>query len=158
VYAAYQHQGEIRYLINQLKFANAFHYAKILGELVADCLLENAEIPNSIIPVPLHPKRYQQRGYNQSLEIAKIVAKKLKTPIDHKSCIRSKNTMHQIELNPQQRQENIQDCFQIKHPIQAKHIAILDDVITTGATANELAKTLKQAGVEKVDIWVCSRA
>jgi len=158
VYAPYPHQGEIRYLINQLKFENVFYYSKILGELLADFLQTKADYPDTILPVPLHPNRYKQRNYNQSLEIAKVVSKKLNIPIDYKSCIRIKDTAHQINLDPKQRKKNIQNCFKIKTPFQSKHIAILDDVITTGATANELAKILKAAGAERVDIWVCSRA
>jgi len=159
VYAPYLHQGEIRYLINQLKFEKAYKNSKLLGLLLADFLLsKKAPLPDCIIPVPLHTERYRQRGYNQTLEIAKVISKELSIPIEHKICLRTQNTPHQISLSLKQRHQNIRGAFSVKQAITADHIAILDDVMTTGATANELAKTLKAAGAKKVDIWVCARA
>ncbi|WP_428357804.1 ComF family protein [Methyloprofundus sp.] len=111
-----------------------------------------------IIPVPLHPKRYRQRGFNQTLEIGKIISQQLFIPIDNRCCLHIKNTPHQISLSGKQRQKNIKNAFQLQSTPEAQHIAILDDVLTTGATANELAKELKITGVSRVDVWVCARA
>lgn len=159
VYAPYQHQGEIRYLINQLKFENAYKNSRLLGLLLSEFLVtQKTPLPDYIMPVPLHPKRYRQRGYNQTLEIAKVISKELNTPIEYKNCLRTQNSAHQISLSLKQRQQNIIGAFTIKQAVNADHIAILDDVMTTGATANELAKTLKAAGAKRVDIWVCARA
>lgn len=157
-YTPYPHQGTIRYLINHCKFNGAYKNTRLLGLLLTNYLLKNAELPELIIPVPLHPKRYRQRGYNQTLEIGKIIAQELSIPIDNTCCRRIKNTAHQVSLNAKQRHKNIKNAFQLVHPPTAKHIAILDDVMTTGATANELAKTLKSANIKQVDVWVCSRA
>lgn len=156
-YAPYIHQGEIRYLINQCKFNHAYKNSRLLGSLLAQHV-QKFNLPELIIPIPLHPTRYRQRGYNQSLEIAKITAQTLSIPIDYSSCLRVKNTAHQISLSAHQRHKNIRHAFQVLTPPKAQHIAILDDVMTTGATANELAKTLKKKGVNQVDVWVCSRA
>jgi len=158
-YAPYIHQGAIRYLINHCKFSGAYKNSRLLGLLLANYLRNQPDIlPELIIPVPLHPKRYQQRGFNQTLEIGKIIAQELSIPIDNTSCLHIKNTPHQISLTAKQRHKNIKNAFQvIKTPI-ARHIAILDDVMTTGATANELAKVLKSAGISQIDIWVCARA
>ena len=158
-YALYTHQGAIRFLINQCKFNGAYKNSRLLGLLLANHLRNQAKIlPDLIIPVPLHPKRYQQRGFNQTLEISKIIARELSLPIDNSCCLHIKNTPHQISLTAKQRQKNIKNAFQIVKAPKAKHIAILDDVMTTGATANELAKTLKSTGVSEVDVWVCARA
>lgn len=157
-YAPYPHQGGIRYLINHCKFNGAYKNSRLLGMLLTDFLRKNAQLPELIIPVPLHPKRYRQRGYNQTLEIAKIIAQQLSIPIDNSSCLRIKNTAHQVSLNPRQRHKNIKNAFQVLKVPKAEHIAILDDVMTTGATVNELAKALKATGIKQVDIWVCSRA
>ena len=157
-YAAYKHQGAIRYLINQCKFNGSYKYTRLLGLLLASHLRAQAEYPELIIPVPLHPKRYQQRGFNQSLEIAKVIAKELSIPIDNRCCLRIKDTPHQVSLSAKQRHKNIENAFQLTEKPKARHIAILDDVMTTSATANELAKTLKLAGVSQVDVWVCARA
>jgi ComF family protein len=157
-YAPYIFQDIIRYLITTLKFSQQFKNARLLGYLLASQLTSISEMPEIIIPVPLHKQRYQERGFNQSVEIAKTVAQILNIPIDTKSCIRTRNTPHQIDLPAKQRHKNIKNAFTVSQPIHQQHIAILDDVMTTGSTANELAKVLKKAGVAKVDIWVCARA
>lgn len=157
-YAPYIHQDEIRYLIAKLKFNRQYKNARLLGYLLAQHLQKNAELPELIIPVPLHKLRYQERKFNQSLEIAKTVSKQLQIPIDHTSCIRTRNTIHQTDLPAKQRHKNIKNAFKVQHPINAQHVAILDDVMTTGSTANELAKILKKQGVSHVDVWVCARA
>ena len=157
-YAPYTHQGAIRYLINQCKFNGAYKYTRLLGLLLASHLRTQAKLPELIIPVPLHPKRYQQRGFNQSLEIGKVIAKELSIPIDNRHCLRIKDTPHQVSLSAKQRHKNIKNAFQVIAKPKAQHIAILDDVMTTSATANELAKALKSTGVNQIDIWVCARA
>ena len=157
-YAPFVHQGAIRYLINHCKFNRAYKYARVLGQLLADFLIHNAQLPELIIPVPLHPKRYRQRGFNQTLEIAKIISRQLTIPIDNNCCLHVKNTPHQISLSAKQRQQNIKHAFQMQATPKASHVAILDDVITTGATANELARMIKSTGVSRVDLWVCARA
>lgn len=158
-YAPYIHQGAMRYLINQCKFKGAYKHSRLLGSLLANYLLKQVDtFPELIIPVPLHPKRYQQRGFNQTLEIAKVIAQTLEIPIDNSCCQHVKNTPHQISLSAKQRRINIKNSFQLTNHPSANHVAILDDVITTGATANELAKALRVAGVSQIDIWVCARA
>ena len=158
-YAPYTHQGAIRYLINQCKFNGSYKNTRVLGLLLANHLRKQTNtLPELIIPVPLHPKRYQQRGFNQTLEIGKIISRELSIPIDNNCCQRIKNTDHQISLTAKQRHKNIKNAFQVIKTPNARHIAILDDVMTTGATTNELAKTLKTAGVSQIDIWVCARA
>ncbi len=157
-YAPFIHQGIIRYLIASLKFNRQYKNARLLGYLLASYLEKTAETPDLIIPVPLHNKRYKERGFNQSIEIAKTVSKILNIPLDTKSCTRQRNTAHQIDLPAKQRRQNIKNAFLVSQPIKVNHIAILDDVITTGSTANELAKVLKKAGISRVDVWSCARA
>jgi ComF family protein len=157
-YSPFIHQGAIRYLINQLKFKGAYKNSRLLGLLLANYLEKNAELPGLIIPVPLHSNRYKQRGFNQTHEIAKTIAKELDLAIDISCCQRIKNTPHQISLTAKQRRKNIKNAFQVTKLPKVNHIAILDDVMTTGATANELARRLKIAGVNRVDVWLCARA
>jgi predicted amidophosphoribosyltransferase len=85
--------------------------------------------------------------------IGKIIAQELSIPIDNTCCLHVKNTPHQISLSGKQRHKNIKNAFQLRTIPKAHHIAILDDVLTTGATANELA-----SGISRVDVWVCARA
>ena len=157
-HAPFIHQSIIRYLIASLKFNKQYKNARLLGYMLATHLEKTSEMPELIIPVPLHSQRYKERGFNQTIEIAKTVSKRLNIPIDTKSCIRSRNTPHQTNLSAKQRNKNIKNAFQLTKPVKARNIAILDDVMTTGSTANELAKVLKKAGATRVDIWVCARA
>jgi ComF family protein len=157
-YAPFVYQDTIRFLIANLKFNRHYKNARLLAYLLANYLEKTAERPEIIIPVPLHIQRYRERGFNQSTEIAKTLSKRLNIPIDNKSCIRKRNTPHQIDLPAKQRHKNIRNAFEVSQPIKAQHVAIVDDVMTTGSTVNELAKVLKKAGVSQIDIWVCARA
>jgi ComF family protein len=125
---------------------------------LAEHLKQSAQVPDLIVPVPLHKFRYRERGFNQAIEIAKIFSKELHIPLDITSCIRHHDTPHQIELSAKQRRKNMKNVFTLIKPINANHVAILDDVMTTGSTAHELASLLKKAGVSRIDIWACARA
>jgi ComF family protein len=157
-YAPFIHQDEIRYVITGLKFGAQFKNARLLGCLLADTVNKTAEKPDCIIPVPLHKARYHERGFNQALEIARTVSNNLQIPVDYSSCERHKDTPHQTGLSAKKRRQNLRRAFSVLKPIHAHHVAILDDVMTTGSTANALAIELKKAGVSRVDVWVCARA
>ena len=160
----YHYEIPIDYLITELKFAQKLSHAAILGFLLKQQLLKNnpKDLPDALLPVPLHRKRLIKRGFNQSLEITKIVAKELNIPIENQLIQRSKATRAQTELNLKQRKTNIKGCFNLKNPNEKmpdlQHIVIIDDVVTTGATTNELAKVLKSAGIKKVGVWSIARA
>lgn len=156
--APFWHHGAIRYLIIQLKFHAHYPCARLLGTLLADYLKQTAQLPDCIIPVPLHKNRYRERGFNQSIEIARVLSNRLKVPLDLKSCTRHRDTAHQVGLNAAQRNENIKNAFAVSANFQAKHVALIDDVMTTGSTVHELALALKMAGCERVQIWVCAKA
>jgi ComF family protein len=157
-HAPFIYQGEIRFLIQTLKFNAQLKNARLLGLLLADFLRDHAEIPDYILPVPLHKSRYRERGFNQAIEIARTVARCLSVPLDLSSCQRQRNTYRQTDLSARQRHTNLRNAFAVRGAAMGQHIAILDDVMTTGATANELAKTLIKSGVDRVDVWVCARA
>jgi ComF family protein len=157
-YAPLLHHGTTRYLIAGLKFNAQYKNARLLGALLADNVKQHAPLPDCLLPVPLHKARYRQRGFNQSIEIAKAAGKALHIPVDVQSCVRHRDTPHQTQLTAKQRRTNVKNAFSIVKPITARHIAIVDDVMTTGSTVRELAVVLKNAGVERVDVWVCARA
>lgn len=121
-------------------------------------LSNHLQLPEAIIPVPLHPQRYRERRFNQCIEIGLTLAKQLQLPLLVNHCIRHRNTPHQTELSKTQRLKNMRNAFSLVQPIPAKHVAILDDVMTTGSTLHELAAVLKKSGVRRVDAWVCARA
>jgi predicted amidophosphoribosyltransferase len=109
----------------------------------------------------MHPTRLKQRGFNQALEIAKVANQALnknnKTKLDYKSVKRQTLTPPQASLPLKKRVKNIKGAFMVNADFSGKRIAIVDDVMTTGASLNELAKTLKQAGATHVECWVIAR-
>ncbi len=156
--ALFRYEEPVRHLIHALKFHHQYACANLLGDLLADAVNAQAVKPEVIIPVPLHSSRYRERGFNQSLEIARILSRRLVIPLDYRSCIRIHATQAQTQLDAKERARNLKKAFAVVKPMPYAHVAILDDVVTTGATVNELAKTLRQAGVQRIDVWACARA
>ena len=153
------YQEPVDYLIKHMKYHNQLSIAALLGDLLGRKISQlNSALPEQIIPVPLHLHRLQQRGYNQAIEIARVISKILNIPINTKDYIRQRNTAPQFDLPHNQRADNIKQAFEVSHAPSAKHVAIIDDVMTTGSTAWELCQTILDSGVESVDIWICARA
>lgn len=157
-HAPFIYDDNIGHLIRTLKFNRHYPNARLLGTLLAESLSTSIELPELIIPVPLHPSQYRRRGFNQALEIAKAVAKQLAIPLDFNNCKRHRVTPSQSSLTAKQRRKNLRNVFSITKPLNCQHVAIVDDVMTTGTTVNELAKVLKKSGIQRVDVWVCARA
>lgn len=157
-FAAFRYEEPIRHLIHSLKFGARYPCGRLLGSLMADKLAAVQEKPSAIIPVPLHPSRYRQRGFNQAIEIARTVSRRLDISLDLKSCRRIRATPAQSELPAKQRRTNLRNAFSVDAAIEHRHVAVLDDVITTGTTMKELAAALRRAGVARVDVWACARA
>lgn len=156
--ALFRYEEPVRHLIHALKFHARYACAKLFGDMLADAVIHLEDKPELIIPVPLHTSRYRERGYNQSLEIARTLSSRIAVPVDYRSCIRTHATQPQTELTAKERRRNMKRAFTLAKPVNASHVAILDDVATTGATVNELAKALRKAGVKRIDVWVCARA
>lgn len=132
------------------------------GRTLAELWLRSdapAELPRAIIPVPLHRARLRQRGYNQTLELAKPLARRFGIPLLRDALQRSRATGAQTDLSALARRRNVRGAFVAafrgKPP---EHVAVLDDVCTTGATLAECARVLKRAGVARVDAWALARA
>ncbi len=157
-HAPFRYDQSMRFLITQLKFHRSYKNARLLGNLLAQHIAEMSELPECIIPVPLHSNRYFERSFNQSIEIARHVSKQLAIPLDLTSCVRSRDTRHQISLPAKKRRNNMKRAFSVIKPLRYRHIAIIDDVMTTGATVSDLALALKQHGTARVDVWICARA
>lgn len=148
-------------LIHALKYGGQLAIGRVLGLLLArraskfglqldvDCLF----------PVPLHPRRYAQRGFNQSAEIARFAAGALALPVAPRLAVRRSDTRSQVGLAPADRHANLQGAFAAGlGPVRGRRIVIVDDVITTGSTVAELARALKQAGAATIDVWCVARA
>ena len=157
-FALFHYEEPARHLITSLKFRARYPCARLLGDMLADALINLEDKPELLIPVPLHRSRYRERGYNQTLEIARTLSCRLQIPLDFASCIRALPTQPQTKLKAKERRRNVRKVFALTRPIVASHVAILDDVVTTDATVNELAKLLRKAGVQRIDVWACARA
>lgn len=158
-------------MITRFKFHHDLAAGALLADLMAETLVETwseassppglAPIarPTRMVPVPLHAKRLRERGYNQSLELAKRLAPALALRIDADALMRHRATAAQSELDAAARRRNVRDAF-IADPARVRDhsIAVIDDVATTAATANECARALKQAGARSVIFFVIARA
>ena len=146
------------------KYGNMLILGDTFGEFLAEKSALGALNHNDvdlIIPMPMHPQRLKQRGFNQALEIAKVLTKNCKEKLDYNSVERQTLTPPQASLPLKARVKNIKGAFKVNadklDKLQGKRIAIIDDVMTTGASLNELAKTLKKAGAAHVECWVVAR-
>jgi len=145
-------------LLQDLKFSGRLALARSLGLLMAGWLAQRAlPLPDRLIPVPLHSARLRERGFNQSLELARPIARRLGVPLAARASRRRRNTPPQAELSARLRRGNLKGAFEAVGAMRG-HVAIIDDVMTTGSTAQELARTLLKAGATRVDVWVCARA
>jgi ComF family protein len=118
-------------------------------------------VPDQLIPVPLHADRLRERGFNQAVELARPIARHFGLPLNLKGVRRVLPTPPQSDLSRKQRLKNIRGAFEVVQGIAqpvSGHVVIIDDVMTTGSTADELAKVLRRAGAERVEVWVCARA
>jgi ComF family protein len=154
-FSLFRYEPPLTYLIPALKFRQQLQFIRILAELLANQLnnlYARAEKPDFLIAVPLHPKRLRERGYNQALEIAKIIHQQCQLPLARYACQRIRYTQAQSLLDARERQKNIKKAFFVHPKFKANHILLIDDVMTTGQTLNELSRVFKQQGVSKIDV------
>jgi len=159
----FDYQTPINYWLKQFKFHKKGLYARILSEIYAEKLariLENnpENKPQALVPMPLHWRRITQRGFNQAYIITQYLSQKLGIPIIKHSCItRMKYTKPQSSLHLQARRHNMRGAFSVQNMASVEHVAIIDDIITTGNTVNELSQQLKSHGIKRVSVWALAR-
>ena len=151
---AYRFPADV--LVQALKFRGVLAIAAPLGRVLAQCVAGSTRV-DAVLPVPLSAARMRARGYNQSMEIARVVARAAGLPLRPSLCERSRDTAAQFELAPAQRVRNVRGAFRCPHPLEGLDVAVVDDVMTTGATLDELARTLKRSGASRVVNWVAAR-
>lgn len=118
-----------------------------------------AERPDVIVPVPLHRHRLRTRGYNQAIELARPLASAMRLPLRYTWLQRERGTAAQTELGALARRRNVRRAFVASTDVTwPEHVALLDDVMTTGATLAECARVLRRAGVKRIDVWALARA
>jgi len=167
VFAPYLYTQPITRLITGFKFRRQASAGHVLGNLLAEAVskshaTEQISLPDCLLPVPLHPWRQIQRGFNQSAVLAKDIGKRLsldktKLPVDIHLLQRIRKTQPQLGLSLKERRRNLEGAFKVKGK-PPRHIALVDDVMTSGSTVNECARLLKRAGCETVQVWVVARA
>lgn len=146
-------------LITTLKFQQRLQHARLLGELLARNLPMNVlDTLDALLPVPLHPQRLRERGYNQSLEIGRFIARHHNLPLLIHECRRVRATAAQSALPLARRRRNLRQAFSTRADLCGYSIGILDDVVTSGHTVNELARCLRQAGAESITVIAVARA
>ncbi|WP_392340332.1 phosphoribosyltransferase family protein [Moritella marina] len=154
---------ECQYLIKQYKFSQQpqLHllFSSLLLQTISNKVIQtNYHLPHALIAIPLHKKRQSKRGYNQAQLIAKDLAIQLQIPlIAEKTFIRTRNTKAQAQQTAAERRDNMHNVFQVTKSITTKHIAIIDDVVTTSETIKAACQTLLTAGIERIDIWCIAR-
>jgi ComF family protein len=158
-HAAFRYASPVDKLIQDLKYHDRLELSRLLGGYLANHLQARIDpLPDMVVPVPLHSSRLRERGYNQSLEIARIVARSLDLPINWKDAQRIRPTMPQTELPREQRRKNVRGAFMTGGVFAGQRVAIVDDVMTSGHTANALAESLLRSGAREVRVWVVARA
>jgi ComF family protein len=156
--AALRYAFPVDSLLRRFKFHGDLAGGAVLATLM-QWALDPAERPQMLLPVPLHHARLRRRGYDQALELAKALSRECRLPLCRDRLVRRRATEPQTELNAEARLQNVRGAFALRAgPDLPEHVALVDDVMTTGATVSECAEVLLAAGVRRVDIWAVARA
>ena len=154
----YQYRGEIINLVRNFKFSGNMTSGKVLAELFCRKLTTgNIVKPDLLVPVPLHPARTRHRGFNQALWLANQIGRQLNIEVNHKLVTRRVNSASQHLLNKQARLNNLKQAFRLENKHLPSHIAIIDDVVTTGSTANAIASLFKHNNDIVIQLWAIAR-
>ncbi|MEM7565400.1 MAG: ComF family protein [Pseudomonadota bacterium] len=157
MFAAFHYQHQIRDYLLQLKYGEATWVANCLCHSAGTPFFSHQTLPEALLPVPLHASRLKQRGFNQAIEIAATWSRIHDIALDVTALKRIRATPSQSGLDANQRRRNLKQAFTYSTNPGYRHVAIVDDVVTTGATADAITDLLHQAGVEFVEIWALAR-
>jgi ComF family protein len=158
-WAAFRYAPPLSQHIVQLKFNGRLARAHLIGTLMAEHLAARPEpLPQLLIPVPLHRARLQRRGFNQALELARALGRRLVIEVAPQAARRTRPTGEQTRLSAAGRRHNVRRAFTVGAAVRGRDVALLDDVITTGATVAELARTAREAGAARIEVWAAARA
>ena len=157
--ALLHYQSPVDYLIQRLKFSGELAVAPLLARLLAKKIAaRTTALPDLLIPVPLHRERLHERGFNQATELARNLGRRLAVPVEQRLCRRHRHTRPQSLTPPGLRRRNLRGAFGLNGELPAVHVAIIDDVMTTGHTADELSRVLRRAGAACVEVWIVARS
>lgn len=146
-------------MVHALKYQHQLAMGRVLGTLLARSVLAQAlhQDIDVLMPVPLHPLRHAERGFNQSAEIARWVGRATGLPVRTGVLVRMRNTVAQVGLELAARRTNLRGAFGVRGEVRDQRIGLVDDVVTTGSTVAEIAATLQAAGARSVDVWCVAR-
>lgn len=145
-------------LLKSLKYDTQLKRARLCGELLGHAVRHRRPRPDVLVPVPLHRRRWRQRGFNQARELAVAVRRVCGLPLLDAVCARVRDTPPLWDLPPARRRLYLRGAFHVAADLRGLNVAVVDDVLTTGATADALARTLCRSGASRVEIWTVARA
>jgi ComF family protein len=156
--AIFDYHGLIADYLKRFKYDQNMLYGQVVMRLFWNgCGDELRQLsPMTLIPAPSHRDRLKIRGFNQAYQIARFLSQQLKWPLNDRCLIRKKSTQSQHSLNKEERRKNLRDAFVVKGPAP-KHVVIVDDIVTTGATVGAIAQALRLAGSETIEVWCMAR-
>jgi ComF family protein len=159
-YCAFRFAYPIDHMVRALKYRDAPQYGRVMGALLAASCISRLAIcrPTMIVPVPLSERRFRERGYNQSTEIARRLERPLNVSVRRDVVKRARHTDEQTQLSAKERRRNVRNAFMVMRPVRDERIVVVDDVITTASTVNEIARSLRKAGAAYIEVWAAARA
>lgn len=161
VVSAFSYAHPIDELVQALKYGHRLHLAEWFGQALAEAWLRDDEARCDrgplIIAMPMHPDRLTDRGFNQATEIARPLARRLGVPLDHGACTRVRATAPQARLDASGRAGNVRDAFECRIDLTGRTAILVDDVMTSGASIGELARTVRLHGAARVLVAVAAR-
>jgi len=155
-YASFSYQFPINMLLPKIKLERQRFHIKWLAHCLVTTINTKQALPEVLLPVPISSIKRLCKGYNQTEQLAFILSKLLHIKLDTQLIFKNRDTLAQAKLKAKQRKKNLKAAFSVITN-NYQHVAIIDDIMTTGSTANEIAKTLKESGIKKVDVWVLAR-
>ncbi|BBH48445.1 amidophosphoribosyltransferase [Pseudomonas sp. KU43P] len=150
-------------LISRFKHRRQWPLGRLMGELLGHGLrhryAEGLAVPDLLLPVPLARRRLRERGFNQAGMLARWLASQLGVPCDERLLLRTRDTPAQQGLDAKARRRNLRRAFTLQRPgmVEGKHVALIDDVLTTGTTAQAIAQLLRKGGARRVDVYCLAR-
>ena len=152
------YEDPVNEMLCALKYRQHLSYVRPVTGVMVDALIsQRQKRPDRLCAVPMTSRALRKRGLNQSVFIARFISRALGIPLCASLLKKTRHTDQQSALSAKNRQSNLVGAFVCRRRLDGQHIALIDDILTTGATANEISNTLKAAGAARVDIWVCAR-
>ncbi|MBT4884944.1 MAG: ComF family protein [Legionellales bacterium] len=157
--SAFLYEDPVIQIIRALKYNSKLEFADFIAKSILNYVLTRPGFicPDVFVPVPIHKKRLRQRGFNQALEVAKVLGGILNVQIDYSSCLKVKHTRPQVDCSKSARVVNVAGSFVVVGNLKGARVVVIDDVVTTGSTVNLLANVLYKSGVKSVIVWSFAR-